>query len=205
MGRTGEYLYRLKAAGRPGDGLEYTVVRSVRKTMSLQVKRDGSVVVRCPSRMADSRISSFVEEHLDWILQRVEEAREQMEDRPMFTEAEIRQYREKARKILTGKVQFWAERMGITYGRIAIRQQATRWGSCSSKGNLNFNWVLVLVPETLQDYVVVHELAHRREMNHSPRFWKIVGQYIPDYAERKRQLKEYVSLTDIQTAPEDWE
>ncbi len=204
MKTAGDSVCRMKAASLR-NGLEYAIVWSGRKTLSLQVKRDGSVIVRCPSWMPAARVKSFAEDHADWIMQRVKDAREQLEDRPIFTETEIHQYREKARKVLTAKVQFWAGQMGITYGRIAIRQQTTRWGSCSSKGNLNFNWALVLVPEALQDYVVVHELAHRREMNHSPRFWSLVGQYIPDYAVRRKQLKEYVSLTDVQTVPEDWE
>ena len=81
-------------------------------------------------------------------------------------------------------------RMGVDYGRITIREQKTRWGSCSSKGNLNFNWKLVLLAPELLDYVVVHELAHRREMNHSKNFWKIVEAELPDYREQRRRLKE---------------
>ena len=80
--------------------------------------------------------------------------------------------------------------MGVDYGRITIREQKTRWGSCSSKGNLNFNWKLVLLAPELLDYVVVHELAHRREMNHSKNFWKIVEAELPDYREQRRRLKE---------------
>ena len=78
----------------------------------------------------------------------------------------------------------------MDYGRITIREQKTRWGSCSSKGNLNFNWKLVLLAPELLDYVVVHELAHRREMNHSKNFWKIVEAELPDYRERRARLKE---------------
>lgn len=87
--------------------------------------------------------------------------------------------------------------MGVTYGTISIRQQATRWGSCSSRGNLNFNWTLILTPEPLQDYVVVHELAHRLEMNHSDRFWKIVESQIPDYRERRNLLKTYENQVEV--------
>lgn len=183
--------------------VNYKIVRSDRKTMSLQVKRDGSVIVRCPRWMAGYRIRAFVEEHADWVERQVRAVRLQMEDRPCFTEKEVSRYREKARMVLTEKVACWAAKMGVTYGRIAIRQQTTRWGSCSAKGNLNFNWVLVLMPEELQDYVVVHELAHRLEMNHSPRFWEIVARYVPDYRVRRKRLRDYSGLTDIQVIPEN--
>lgn len=205
MGRRKNAKDWTEAVEQAAGSLRYSVVRSDRKTMSLQVRRDGSVIVRCPFRMPDAQVKAFVREHLDWIEKHVEAVREQAEDCPLFTESEIRRYREKARRVLTEKAGEWAEKMGVSYGRIAIRQQATRWGSCSAKGNLNFNWVLILVPEELQDYVVVHELAHRREMNHSSRFWKLVAEQIPDYAARRRRLKEYASLTNVQAAPEDWE
>ena len=90
---------------------------------------------------------------------------------------------------LSAKVRFWAAKMGVTYGTISIRQQATRWGSCSSRGNLNFNWTLILTPEPLQDYVVVHELAHIRHKNHSPAFYAEVERYLPDWRQRQTLLK----------------
>ncbi len=196
----------VKAVFAAEDGsFEYEIVRSGRRTVSLQVTRDGRVEVRCPLRMPLRQVRAFVEEHREWVSEHLTRARERMEERPMFTEAEIRQYRKEARRVLTEKAGRWAARMGVTYGRIAIRQQATRWGSCSAKGNLNFNWVLALLPEELQDYVVVHELAHRREMNHSPRFWRIVEEQIPDYAVCRKRLKEYEGYVNPQTAPSDWD
>ena len=81
--------------------------------------------------------------------------------------------------------------MGVTYGRISIREQKTRWGSCSSAGNLNFNWRLIFAPEEVLDYVVVHELAHRKEMNHSKAFYAVVESVLPDYKSSRRWLREH--------------
>ncbi len=88
------------------------------------------------------------------------------------------------------RAEYYARQMQVSYGRVAVKDQKTRWGSCSAKGNLNFNWRLILAPGEVLDYVVVHELAHRREMNHSVRFWNLVESVLPDYQQRKRWLKE---------------
>lgn len=101
-----------------------------------------------------------------------------------------KQNRELARQRITLRVEYFAPLVGVTYNRIFIKEQKTRWGSCSSLGNLNFNWKLILLDEELLDYVVVHELAHRKQMNHSPTFWAEVERVLPDYRERRRRLKE---------------
>lgn len=101
-----------------------------------------------------------------------------------------KQNRELARQRITRRVEYFAPQVGVTYNRIFIKEQKTRWGSCSSLGNLNFNWKLILLNEELLDYVVVHELAHRKQMNHSPTFWAEVERVLPDYRERRRRLKE---------------
>lgn len=183
----------------PG-GIPYSIVRSGRKTMALQVTRDGRVVVRCPMRVPEMAARAFAESHREWIVEHYRQVKEREEHRLVFTEEEVKRYRETARRVLTEKVDIWAGKMGVTYGRIAIRQQVTRWGSCSGRGNLNFNWMLALMPEELQDYVVVHELAHRREMNHSERFWKLVEEQIPDYKQRRKRLRNYESQIEIAEA-----
>lgn len=170
-------------------GMDYELIRSSRKTLSVQIKRDGRVVVRAPLRLAKYRIDRFVEEHEAWIMRNLAKMEQYQEERYEITDQQRREGVEKAMKIFPQRVAHFAEKMGVTYGRITIREQKTRWGSCSSAGNLNFNWKLVLMPPEVLDYVVVHELAHRKEMNHSAEFWKIVEREMPDYQERRNQLR----------------
>lgn len=172
--------------------IAYSVVRSPRRrTMAVSVTRDGQVVVRCPMRTADAQVQMFAAHHKDWIEKHYQAARERLARQVTYTPAQIKQYRELAKTVLALRTAYWAEKMGMTYGRITIRGQVTRWGSCSVRGNLNYNWKLILVPRELLDYVVVHELAHRREMNHSQSFWNIVEQELPDYRQRRKALRSY--------------
>ena len=157
------------------------------------MRQDGSVLVRAPRNCPQSRIDTFLKEKQAWVLAKVEEQKEKEADsmkiQPL-SEAEQRLYRDKAREIFEQKVSYYAQMMGVSYGRIAIRDQKTRWGSCSGEGNLNFNWRLIFAPAGVLDYVVVHELAHRKEMNHSPRFWKVVEDTMPEYRKYQKWLKE---------------
>ena len=165
--------------------VEYKVIRSKRKTVALQIHPDGSIIVRAPLKMPVRDIHAFVEEKAEWIAKHLPKA-------PImpFTDDEIRQLAEAARLNLPQRVQRFAPIIGVTYGRITIRSQRSRWGSCSSKGNLNFNCLLMLCPEEVRDYVVVHELCHLWEMNHSARFYERVYAVCPDYDRWNRWLKE---------------
>ena len=109
--------------------------------------------------------------------------------RRKLSEEEIRQLKREARRVIPQRVAFYAEKVGVNYGRISVRAQKTKWGSCSAKGNLNFNCLLMLVPETVRDYVVVHELCHRRQMNHSPAFWSEIERVLPEYRDAKKWLR----------------
>lgn len=111
--------------------------------------------------------------------------------KPDFIEDCVRRWcRKAARPIIYLKVEAYARRLKVDYERISIKEQKSLWGSCSAKGNLNFNWKLVLAPPEVLDYVVVHELCHLKEMNHSPAFWELVEQIIPDYKEKRKWLKD---------------
>lgn len=145
--------------------------------------------------MTDAEIKAFIEEKSKWIekhLAMVEKQRRMEEEEPvqMLNSEELQELADRAVKIFPEKVRCYAEKIGVDYGRITIRNQKTRWGSCSAKGNLNFNCLLMLAPDEVQNYVVVHELCHRKEMNHSSKFWAEVAAVMPDYKEHRTWLKE---------------
>lgn len=168
--------------------MNYQVIRSSRKTISLQITPEGSILVRCPNRMKEADIQGFVDSHKGWIEKHM--PKQETQTAPQFTEEEIQNLAQQALEDIPRRVQCYAERMGVSYGNITIRNQKTRWGSCSGKGNLNFNCLLMLTPERVRDYVVVHELCHRKEMNHSIRFWAEVEGILPDYRNSRNWLKE---------------
>lgn len=168
------------------------VIRSKRKSMGLQIKGDGSVTARVPERTADKTVKRFVHSHQDWIFRKYAELCGRLKQPELSLPAVMTaDGKKKIRKLLEQRVEYYAKIMGVTYGRIAVRNQKTRWGSCSSRGNLNFNCRLLFVPSELLDYVVVHELAHRKHMNHSAQFWAEVERYLPDYRKRREHLKQF--------------
>ena len=140
------------------DGYPYEVIRSRRKSISLEISRQGRILVRAP-----------------------------------LTGEEIRALADRARREIPPRVEMFARKAGVSYGRITIRNQKSRWGSCSSRGNLNFNCLLMLAPPGVTDYVIVHELCHRIEMNHSARFWAEVERVMPDYREPRKWLRDHGS------------
>ena len=166
----------------------YQIIKSDRKTIAIQIKPDGQVVVRCPRRMRIEDARRFVESKANWIEKHL--AKRPPQNVVKYTPKEVERLREQARKLVTERVRYYAPIIGVPYGQIAIRTQHTRWGSCSSKGNLNFNCLLALVPPDVLDYVVVHELCHRKELNHSALFWSQVEKTIPDYKMHRKWLKE---------------
>ena len=170
--------------------------RSNRKTMSLEVTHDAKVIVRAPYYIPQAEIERFVLDKAAWIEKSIAKVKKRKAERaagPQLLEEDIARLTALAKDVIPVKVAYYAEIIGVTYGRITIRHQKSRWGSCSGKGNLNFNCLLMLAPEAVQDYVVVHELCHRKEMNHSDKFWREVEKILPDYRAQRKWLKEYGS------------
>lgn len=172
--------------------IKITIIRSDRKTLSLQIK-NGEVFARAPLRMKEKDIYSFADSKKDWIekhLSLQESQRQLLDKLDSFTPEQIREMAYKAQKIIPERVRFYANEIGVTYNRITIRCQRTRWGSCSSAGNLNFNCLLVLLPLEIIDSVVVHELCHRKHMNHSADFYAEIERVFPDYQRCNKWLRE---------------
>lgn len=170
------------------------VIRSARRTISLEITPSGQVLVRAPRYMSETEIRKFIEAKSSWLekhLQKQEEDLGSVQEEGRFTEQEVEKLIKLARQVIPEKVAYYSRLMGVTYGRVTIRKQKTRWGSCSREGNLNFNCLLMMVPPEVLDYVVVHELSHRLEMNHSARFWAQVEKVIPDYRKSRKWLKEH--------------
>ena len=190
---------------KSGDGkqtLTCTVVRSKRRSYGIVVDEDGEVTVRIPLRGSMSVARKLVVDKQAWITEKIrlqknrkrirEEQEADCESKytPEQRAGLEKRYRQAAKEYFPKRAEYYAQQLGVTYNRIRIAEQKTRWGSCSSKGTLSFNWKLMLAPPKVLDYVVVHELCHLKEMNHSPRFWKRVEEIMPDYKEYRKWLKE---------------
>ena len=168
------------------------LIRARRKTLSIRITQEGNLEIRAPLGMPKREIEAFLKEKAQWIeTHRAKVLAEyaQGQEAPLGEE-EILTLAEQMRRCLPEKLNRHGASMGVTFGRVTIRCQQTRWGSCSSRGNLNFNCLLMLAPEEVLDYVVVHELAHRKQMNHSALFWQEVARECPDYKKSLRWLKD---------------
>ncbi|MBS7007336.1 M48 family metallopeptidase [Anaerostipes sp.] len=173
--------------------LAYEVVYSKRKTLAVTVACDGNVIVRAPRHFPESQIVRFINEKQSWIDVHIKKAKEREKYQKVFhiTAEQREAYIQEARSVITRMCRQYAGQMGVSYNKISIREQKTRWGSASSKGNLNFNWKLILMPEDVLEYVVVHELSHLKVMNHSPVFYRVVARYLPNYKQPKKWLSDH--------------
>ena len=176
------------------EGRPLKVIRSARRSIGLRLRDDGSLEVRAPLRLSDARIGEFLLSRGEWIRKNAAALEKQRrlagEAGGRLDEAQLRELAAKAADYIPHRVACFAPLVGVSFGRITVRAQRTRWGSCSSRGNLNFNCLLMLAPPEVLDSVVVHELCHRKEMNHSAAFYAEVLRVFPDYRKWNRWLKE---------------
>ena len=179
--------------------LTYIIQKSRRRTISLSVlpPKSGSVenrvLVKAPYGTSERAVQEFLLSKKDWITKHVEKQNseyQKAQDLGLLSADEIRKIKRQAKKIIPERVEYWALKLGVTYGRISIRLQSSRWGSCTSTGNLNFNCLLVVMPVEILDSVVVHELCHRKHMNHSKAFYEEIDRVFSDYKRCDKWLKE---------------
>ncbi len=169
--------------------MEYTLIYEKRKTVSLKVASDLSVVVKAPKGLPRAEIDSFVSAHKLWIEKAKARQEKRTETENALTNERVAELRARAAETIPKRVAFYAKIMGVQPSGIKITSAKTRFGSCSGKNSLCFSWRLMLYPPEAVDYVVVHELAHIREKNHSPAFYAVVAAVLPDYKAREQLLK----------------
>jgi len=210
------------------------IVRQKRKTISIEITDNATVLIRAPYYASEKDIERALAKHLSWIEQRLEKAREKktvasrkfvqgekflylgklyplylsekqkqnliFDGKYFWLKKDVQQqgrevfekwYRKQAREVFSARIKIWSALMGLEFNRLKLSSASTRWGSCSSKGNINLVWRLVMAPQGVIDYVIVHELAHLRHMNHSKDFWNYVAKYYPDYKNAKQWLVKY--------------
>ena len=184
------------------DKISYSLKKDARaKRVRISVYGFEDVVVTVPVRgfgvgkwgaaSAQALAEEFVKEKEEWILKQVarfEKLGQRVRPPRSGGRREYLKYKEAARALAAERLQYFNQVYGFAYGRISIRNQKTRWGSCSRKGNLNFNYKIALLPPELADYIIVHELCHTKEFNHSKRFWALVAQTLPNYKELQKEV-----------------
>ena len=173
--------------------MEYKLIRSQRRSISLEI-RSGELIVRAPLRASRISIEAMIAKNADWIrrqLERLQREKQALAGIEKLTEDELNELKSRAKAVFPERVAHYAPLVGVSPGRITIRAQKTKWGSCSSKNNLNFNCLLLLTPPEVLDSVVVHELCHLKHMDHSAQFYEEVLRICPDYKSCDRWLKEH--------------
>lgn len=177
--------------------LPYTLVRSSRKSCAISIDPEGQITVRVPSVISQKEIDHLLVEKRIWIITKYLEAEKQRQNRPVSNLTDVqrialeKRYIAAAKEYIPKRAAYFVQFTGGSYNRITIRDQKTRWGSCSARGTLSFNWRLMLAPPTIADYVIVHELCHLTHMNHSADFWQKVESVYPDYRTARKWLKDH--------------
>ena len=173
---------------------EYTLKLSPRyRRLRLSIRSDASVVVTAPPRVPRVMIDNFIRDHADWIQERRIKIQKYNAHQILLKSSATEYQKKKATALhfVNVRLRELNAMYGFCYYRVAIKNQKSRWGSCSKKGNLNFNYQILALPSRVADYLMVHELCHLKELNHSKKFWSLVAKGVPDYRELKTELKKY--------------
>jgi predicted metal-dependent hydrolase len=179
--------------------MKYDLRRSARKNITIFIRAGGKVEVRAPHGAGVASIEAFLRKKADWIRRMQAKVRaEEAERETIRVDSETARRRARERAVyLTARAPVFARRMGVRYGGIRIGRAKSRWGSCTFAGDLCFTYRMAFLPEDLKEYILVHELAHRKEMNHAPDFWRVVEAILPDYRERKKALRLFSRATQF--------
>lgn len=159
------------------------------KHIYLKVKNNAEVIVTIPQRANEKIAEEFIFKKARWLLSKVDYFKNNPSVIPSPNRKDYLKYKELARQIVERKLVYLNEPYNFSYEKIFIRNPKTRWGSCSEKGNLNFSYRIIFLSERLCDYIIVHELCHLKEFNHSQRFWNLVAKTVPNYKEIKKKIK----------------
>lgn len=174
------------------EGGEITFRTSTRaRRLRITIKGSGECVVTIPKRMPMVLVKRFVAEKAEWIRVKQEEMREKVVKLGSYEVRKFSEVKEEALRFAEDRVAVLNKMYGFSYKTISVKNQKTRWGSCSRRGNLNFNYRIVDLPAHLADYIVVHELCHLKEFNHGQKFWALVAQVFPNHREMRRELRGY--------------
>ena len=160
------------------------------RRLSVTIHKNKEIVVRSPDFISVSDIESFLKQKSDWIRKALKKIDESVPG-VVHSKEEVMEYKNKARGILLERLPFYNRQYNFSWKKVTVKIMKTRWGSCSSKGNLNFNYKIALLPSSLADYIIVHELCHLKEMNHGERFWSLVEKQMPQYKQLRKELKKY--------------
>jgi predicted metal-dependent hydrolase len=172
--------------------ISYRVRQSARaRCLRITIYPNGDLAATLPSSASLEKLENFLRQKADWILRKIKWAKKRKPSilLPKSSRREYLKYKEQARELARNKIQEFNQFYDFHYGRISIRNQKSRWGSCSQKGNLNFNYRIVHLPEKYLNYIIVHELCHLQEFNHSKRFWDLVAEMIPEYKKIRKEFR----------------
>ncbi len=168
----------------------FKLIRSKRRSVSLEISPELEVIVRAPLHMKRKDVDSFVDDHRDWIEKHIELRSQRLANRlPEPDEYEIADLKRRAKDVLPDKVAYFSALMGVEVKGVKITSAKKRLGSCSSENGICFSYRVMMYDEDIIDYVVIHELAHIKEHNHSSRFYDIVKKYCPDYKNIERRIR----------------